>query len=777
MAQMLKQVMNDAGGEVKQMQDQMERERASSQKQIKELESHFISVNKAQASEIKMLQDELNNKQISARSAVTNTQQQVQELDQSTILLKQQNAYLSEKLARMETLNKELEMESSLRKMAEEHMQTILFVVLEPMSPSQTTVIAKRQFDPHPCTELPPRALRPAGVTASRRAFSITAPELCKDYPYVLQTENDTLYVPYREYRGSCPPLAVPRGDSYAHPGDVYIDFSKGRHALYGCTKTDSQGITWVKWRGPAPTDSTTKAHLKPPSVASVFKWTLIQYPDPCGFKRYLWCDGQNVSWCSEEDVKASRAKLLADLDPSAKSYIGGEWVIEKLLAYERGLSSQTNSKRALLAQSDSSQHAEGPSQKRVKTTTAENIQPTGLQSGSTKISVSTQAEDTTQKHDAQLDPPPNASSSTPAPRTRQVQVVGNPGLPSSSRDRQNHDIPKMFTDDNGTRRFWAMQEMYTKNLVALGQELRSIRETNVKLRTDLDHKLGALAVVPAPAVVPNPRLQDASTDCEGLLGAGDSVKNDIFQVKPPVERVPESGSADDDTSCALILLSLQGPTKGNLALSFRQAMKEALHESELARAKNEKLQAEINQERLATQKKIYDLEERLTRAKRQFVRDFESLKVDCMVEQHLHDEAEGELIRQSAEQEEKLRNIEILHMQEEETLTLELHVAVNRAVEAEEQWAAAQKQISDLEHGLSLGTYSNQSVNDRLSEKLEQAGTAHASQVEGLKTELQKEQNLRHEAEKKLQNLEGNLLKMTQLMHSMLPSGSQPEN
>ncbi|EGO01409.1 hypothetical protein SERLA73DRAFT_176674 [Serpula lacrymans var. lacrymans S7.3] len=147
------------------------------------------------------------------------------------------------------------------------------------------------------------------------------------------------------------------------------------------------------------------------------------------------------------------------------------------------------------------------------------------------------------------------------------------------------------------------------------------------------------------------------------------------------------------------------------------------------------------------------------------------------MVEQHLHDEAEGELIRQSAEQEEKLRNIEILHMQEEETLTLELHVAVNRAVEAEEQWAAAQKQISDLEHGLSLGTYSNQSVNDRLSEKLEQAGTAHASQVEGLKTELQKEQNLRHEAEKKLQNLEGNLLKMTQLMHSMLPSGSQPEN
>ncbi|EGN92328.1 hypothetical protein SERLA73DRAFT_127599 [Serpula lacrymans var. lacrymans S7.3] len=67
MAQMLKKVMDDARGEVKQVQDQMEQEKAFSQKQIKELESHFISVNKAQASEIKMLQDELDNKQISGQ--------------------------------------------------------------------------------------------------------------------------------------------------------------------------------------------------------------------------------------------------------------------------------------------------------------------------------------------------------------------------------------------------------------------------------------------------------------------------------------------------------------------------------------------------------------------------------------------------------------------------------------------------------------------------------------------------------------------------------------
>jgi hypothetical protein len=138
---------------------------------------------------------------------------------------------------------------------------------------------------PHPCFAKPKlqSLINPeAQITSTLKDFMVDA--LPKDYPYSLDKmpkhESRYMYrIPFFEFRGQGPPPCDIGSD-----GDVYVDMTPERPALYAKAKTE-----WRQWAGP-PIEW---------NIGALFSHPHFEGRGHQGADRQLWCNGRKIIWYS----------------------------------------------------------------------------------------------------------------------------------------------------------------------------------------------------------------------------------------------------------------------------------------------------------------------------------------------------------------------------------------------------------------------------------------------------------------------------------------------
>jgi hypothetical protein len=133
-----------------------------------------------------------------------------------------------------------------------------------------------------------------------------------KDYPYFasrsIRSQGNACTIHYVEFRcASNPPSDI------GHPGDVWIDLTPDKFALYA-----KVGADWKKWPGLFAHDDSLIVHPHVPT-------------------RVLWCTKRCVTWLNRKSILSDWATHRAEFsnDDAAQDGLSPENVIGRMLAHE----------------------------------------------------------------------------------------------------------------------------------------------------------------------------------------------------------------------------------------------------------------------------------------------------------------------------------------------------------------------------------------------------------------------------------------------------------
>ncbi|CAK5282993.1 unnamed protein product [Mycena citricolor] len=131
-----------------------------------------------------------------------------------------------------------------------------------------------------------------------RRTFNVENNALRSNHPYALRPGQTTQTLLFFEFRSYGPPTS-----DFGRPGDVYIDLSPTRHALYWRERNVDQGMgagDWCCWSGITCDPQMQARHPWVRSSGDV----------------YLSVDLDGVHWASIEEISASRMRMGLPLAP-----------------------------------------------------------------------------------------------------------------------------------------------------------------------------------------------------------------------------------------------------------------------------------------------------------------------------------------------------------------------------------------------------------------------------------------------------------------------------
>ncbi|KAK6983834.1 hypothetical protein R3P38DRAFT_2807787 [Favolaschia claudopus] len=127
-----------------------------------------------------------------------------------------------------------------------------------------------------------------------QRKVTVNPAVLAAGHPYPIYASNQSCTLQFVEFRAVGPPST-----HFGHVGDVYIDLTPKRHALYW---RDRGTAHWRRWTGVL-----LNQHIPLHQQLVSHPWVRsVEFSD-----LYLWADPGGVTWTSKDSICDSRAQMI----------------------------------------------------------------------------------------------------------------------------------------------------------------------------------------------------------------------------------------------------------------------------------------------------------------------------------------------------------------------------------------------------------------------------------------------------------------------------------